>query len=73
LDDLNRVRFSHTNGVAQRSAKGFCFDLDLVTRLDGDTVREAQRRGAQEVRMYVPRAPELGVFEVMILQIGDGV
>src|SRR5579859_1212478 len=59
--------------VAQRKDEGIRFDFEDVACLRLHPGAEGKRGGAEEMDMDIARAAEAGIFEMMRLQVGDGV
>src|SRR5690606_19312947 len=60
-------------GVAQRPAEEGRRDFEHVAHGRLDAIRTAQRAGPVEIDMHVSRPAKSDIFEMMMLQIGDGV
>ncbi|MPL90050.1 hypothetical protein SDC9_36095 [bioreactor metagenome] len=63
----------HRERVAQRQAELRRGDLEHVARPGRQLRGKAERGGAEHVHMQIARAPERGVFEMVVLEICDRV
>src|SRR5690242_3642828 len=61
------------HGVAEGRAELRGGDFEDIPGLGLDAGNEAQRGGAKVVDVEVAGTPEVGVFEMVMLDIGDGV
>ena len=59
--------------VAQRQHERIGADVEHVARLGSNLIGEGQSGSAEEMHMYVARAAEQTVLEVVVLEVGDGV
>src|SRR5690606_23901641 len=59
--------------IAQWQREGCSLDLEDVAGLRFEPIGKARGGGAEEMHVYVTGAAEQRIFEVVMLEVGDGV